>query len=207
MRAANGATLRLQDGVFANTYFDGTFTHQGQILAQDASFVEFNAATINGGSVGTAGSGRLRVTGSATFNGVNFGAGANLDAPNATSTTFSGTIKNQGTLNLNSVGNATDFIIASSGATFTGGGTVAMSNTTANRIYGQTGTTTLVNVDNTIRGSGQLGLNQLQLINSGVIQADQSQMLIIDPVAGGVANTGLLAAASGGVLHFDTGRA
>jgi hypothetical protein len=75
------------------------------------------------------------------------------------------------------VGNTTDLILDPDGVTLTGGGFVSLSNTTANRFYG---TGTLNNVDNTIQGSGQFGINQLTLTNTGTIQANQSQTLTLD---------------------------
>ena len=197
LRAIGGATLHLIDGAFGNS--------SGVIEAQTGSVVELQSVTINGGSLNTAGTGVVRTATSATLNGVGLTAGSTFETQNNTATTLSTAINNLGTFKLTSAGNTTELLIASGGATLTGGGVVAMSNATANLILGQTGTASLVNVDNTIRGAGQIGVNQLQFTNSGTVQADQTQPLIIDPSASGVTNTGTLQATSGGLLRLQDG--
>jgi hypothetical protein len=195
---ANGGTLLLQNGQATNT--------GGTIEALADSVVEFNGITVTGGTLNSTGTGRLRTTGTATLSGVSLSSTAVFEGLNATTTTFAGTITNAGALNLNSGGNATNFQIDSGGATFAGGGTITLTNTTANVITGETNTTTLVNDDNVIRGSGQLGANSLQFTNqsAGIVEATQSSPLIIDPSGTGVSNAGVLRA-NGGTLRLQGG--
>src|SRR5207244_3857063 len=58
----------------------------------------------------------------------------------------------------------------------------------------------------TIQGAGQLGRNFMGLLNQGLILANQSTALTIDPTDSlGVTNTGTLEAASGGTLALTGG--
>ena len=85
-------------------------------------------------------------------------------------------------------------------------GELRMSNNIGNRIYGATGTETIIfGSDLTVGGSGQIGLNVTTLINQGTIVADQSIELRIDPNAGGMTNSGLMVARDGGLLQIEPG--
>ena len=85
----------------------------------------------------------------------------------------------------------------------TGGGAITMSNFTTNRILGSSSLGSLVNdTSDTIQGSGQIGAGtQLALNNKGLIDANQSNSLTINPIAG-VTNTGTLRASAGGMLNL-----
>ncbi|HEV3417631.1 MAG TPA: PEP-CTERM sorting domain-containing protein, partial [Pirellulales bacterium] len=127
---------------------------------------------------------------------------------NATSTTLQGTITiNSGaTLAQNSTGSVTDLHI-SGPVILAGGGTLSLSNTSVNRIYGS-GSDSLTN-NATIQGSGQLGINggstyAFALTNNGTIVANQSAALQIAP-SSTVTNTGTLRAAAGSTLNVIGG--
>ena len=111
-----------------------------------------------------------------------------------------GNILNNGALNLNSVGNTTELIIDGA-TTLSGTGTVTMSNSTTNFI---TGGGTFTN-QQTIQGGGNIGNNNLTLVNSGstaIIDANVVSTLQINP-NGGTTNTGTLEATAGGVLELS----
>ena len=83
-------------------------------------------------------------------------------------------------------------------------GELRMSNNIWNRIYGMTGTETIMfGTDLTVGGGGQIGLNSTTLINQGTIIADQITALTIDPNAGGMTNSGLMVARDGGLLVLN----
>ena len=68
----------------------------------------------------------------------------------------------------------------------------------------------LINQDNTIEGSGNIGGQQLALVNRGVIDGNASSTLLIrpsagQPGAGGVTNQGLIQASNGGHVLFELG--
>ena len=88
-----------------------------------------------------------------------------------------------------------------------------MSDNGNNRVFGDlgTGVEVLTNTaSHTIQGAGQLGINQLKLINPGTVLANQSSELVVDLTGGrdnlNGTNTGFMTAAAGGKLRIrDSG--
>jgi hypothetical protein len=177
----------------------------GTIEAAAGSSVDLESVTINGGTLESIGSGALRSTTGDTFDNVT--VVGKLQIPDNTTLHMGGAINNTGTILLKSAGNATTLILDGAGATFTGGGTITLTdqNVNANRIYGATGSAVLNNVDNTIAGSGQLGDAQLQIVNGagGTIDANGTNGLVVNATFGSaIVNNGTLEAA-GGTLTVD----
>ena len=113
---------------------------------------------------------------------------------------ITGTINNTGTIALNATGNGADLAVVTS-ATLTGSGKVTLSNNAGNLIGSNGAPATLTNVNNTIAGAGTIGDGNLTLINQGVIDANQSNALVINTGGNTVTNSGTLeAAASGGLV-------
>jgi hypothetical protein len=171
LQSTNGALLRLYDGVFTNTL--------GTIRALNASTVEVSSATIVGGLLTTEGSGAIRgAIGNSTLTSVqNTGK---LLLPNGANFVLLGTITNAGTFELNGGGSASDLIVSNT-VKLIGGGTITFGNSVNNRIYGDL----LINEDNTIQGTGQIGLNNMGFINRGTLQANAGSTLY---VTGGFSN-------------------
>ena len=115
-----------------------------------------------------------------------------------------GTVTNNGTWSLNSAGNLTD-LYCSGGATLSGSGSIVMSNNVNNRILPNDNTVCTNAAGHTIRGAGQLLVDTGGLRNAGVIIADQSTALTIDPNGLNCTNTGTLQAMSGGTLVLAAG--
>ncbi|WP_230959031.1 beta strand repeat-containing protein, partial [Burkholderia stagnalis] len=115
-----------------------------------------------------------------------------------------GTIDNTGTIALGSTGDLTRFEVLVKSATLEGGGHVTLSDDSHNVIFGSTPDATLVNVDNTIAGAGQLGAGQLTLVNEGTIVASGANALVIDTGAHAIVNTGTLEATGSGGLVIDS---
>ncbi len=148
---------------------------------------------------------------SETVASVVVGTGAILNIVDGGSLVVSG-IQNAGLIQLNSSG--ADPTLAIDGTVLlVGGGELKMLGPTAdNLIYGVASTSaTLVNVDNTIIGSGTIGQGdgELTLINgfAGIIAASpllvtDAGILIID-TGNGVNNFGVLEALAGGTLQVD----
>src|SRR4029077_15096281 len=163
------------------------------------------------------------ISSSATLDGTSQGAltiVGTYQGSNNSTTFLNGTINNSGTILLNSTGNFTDLRIAD-GTMLTGGGSVILSDSPNNRIYGtlNSGAETLTNVNNTISGAGQIGVsNSIEFINqsAGVINATSAtNALIITPTTnstlvsangGGFVNQGLLEATAAGGLVLSGGQ-
>ncbi|WP_260432371.1 Ig-like domain-containing protein [Burkholderia sp. Bp9140] len=115
-----------------------------------------------------------------------------------------GTVENTGTIALGSTGDITRFEILAKSATLEGGGHVTLSDDSHNVVFGSTPDATLVNVDNTIAGAGQLGAGQLTVVNEGTIVADGANALVIDTGTHAVANAGTLEATGSGGLVIES---
>lgn len=199
LNAATGGLLQLGNGTFTNT--------GGTISAATGSEIEFlSGSKIIGGTLTSTGTGFFESLNSTTLDGLTLSSGTSFRIPNATNATLLNTISNAGTINLQSTGNSTDLIIGSAGATLSGGGVIELSNNTGNRIYGVAAANHLTNTNNTIRGSGQLGVGQLTFTNQGTVEANlNAATLTVDPATTAFTNTGTYRAVNGGVLVLHTG--
>ena len=146
-----------------------------------------------------------------TINNLTVGSTSVLNFQNNNSLTVAGTtITNSdstgtGGITLSSAGNFTNLILGSSAVTLTGGGTVTLGNNSNNRIYGAVAADVLTNANNIIQGSGQIGADQMGLVNQGTINANQATPLTVW-TSNGTTNTGTLEATAGGnlILQNDT---
>jgi hypothetical protein len=149
----------------------------GTLLAAGAN-VYLQGADIIGGTLNSSGAGAITVQG---------GQGATVDGSSSTVTnqnqiainnqgslTLLGTLVNAGTIALQSINQATELVAGGATVTLTGGGVVSLSDNSANYIFGATASDVLDNVNNVIEGSGQIGDNQLTLVNAGTIDATGS---------------------------------
>jgi hypothetical protein len=152
------------------------------------------------------------------------GQSANLDGRNSNGLTMSGifdinnnaalylygSIVNKGRININAAANSTQLRINSPVVTLSGKGTIVMSNSLNNVIFANQNGDSLVNVDNTIRGAGNIGNGgSLALVNqtAGVINAIGGTLTIQTNLT--VENTGVLesntnTAGSGGLFILNT---
>ncbi|MCP3999373.1 MAG: hypothetical protein GY727_00460, partial [Gammaproteobacteria bacterium] len=198
MQASSGGTLKLNTGNYTNT--------GGTIQALNGSLVELSGASITDGILHTAGTGVIRNTSSATLEGVTLNS--SFEQNNNTTTNLKSSFTNNGSYTMNSVGSLTDLVMTgASDVTLGGTGTVTMSNNAQNRIYGAAGERLIHGANHTIEGAGQIGVNQMKLTNQGLIDANQSLTLTIDPTdgAGNAANSGTMRASSGGTLILNGG--
>ncbi len=204
LRATGGATMELHHGSYNNT--------GGTIAARDGSVVElYNDVTITGGTLQTSGSGAIRsadpsnstladpILKDLTTNGL-------LEVPDGMLFHLLGSITNTGTI---TVGASGGVLRIGNDVTLDGSGTVELANHPNSTIQNHYGSANrLTNVDNTIRGSGQIGYTDLALTNSGLIEANQPTALLLLPVsnpADGLApviNNGTLRASSGATLRL-----
>jgi len=119
------------------------------------------------------------------------------------------TITNIGNIDLNSTSLGSRLQIDGT-VTLTGGGNITMSDSAFNRITGRPlglPNDTLVNMNNKIQGSGNLGFNQLKIDNqaAGIIEANQPTMLLVDPETSGLTNTGIMRAVGTSTLKLLAG--
>src|SRR6202034_1208448 len=208
--------------------------NQGMFEATGGGIFEMNVVLNNAGGLITAGSssqvqfvngsevqgGTLSSASGATFFGVVNANGVVLDGStqgplnNAAAFTISnngdaetiGTINNTGSFQIAANGNQTNFS-ASGTVTLTGGGSILMTiggNGGTPVIRQDTAGSTLINVNNTISGAGQVGNGNVGFINEpgGTVDANLSGATLLFNAVNPV-NQGLLESANGGILQFD----
>jgi len=204
LEATEDSTLVLKDGDFSNS--------GGRIIADGAQAVVQlgEGLTLSGGVVKGENGGQI------------IGAGDGADAPQLADLTLegplelpdgkglrlAGTIINNGSIALQSAG-AVNELKLSGAVTLTGVGTLTMSDDSHNRIAGEgAGASLILDTNQIIRGSGQLGADSLVLLNRGTILAEHSTPLVIDPAQPGadLENDGQISAQNGGTLILQDGQ-
>jgi hypothetical protein len=140
------------------------------------------------------GPGTIAITGGTdTLTGTTLSA-STMIVSNAT-VTLSGAIDLTQTLSATTA----HLIVAAGGATLSGGGTLALSNTATNKIAGASSASTLTNFD-MITGAGQLGGGSMALVNKagGVINGDDARALVINTGTATTTNAGIIECTSSG---------
>ncbi|MBS0660590.1 MAG: FecR domain-containing protein [Verrucomicrobia bacterium] len=203
----NAGTLRALDGgvLLLSGLAGGAFDNTGgTIEAQTASEVQFEGASVSGGTLlGTGG--LFRNLSAATLRDVILNGP--FVANNGTSTTLAGTLTNNGSVLLQTTGSFTDLFL-SGDVTLAGNGTLTLGDSA--RVRGQVGAEILTNLGNTISGEstagGSLGANSIGILNAagGTIVANVSgRFLLVDPdPTHGLVNQGLMLADNGGQLRL-----
>jgi hypothetical protein len=194
LEVASGGTLSLQGAV------DST---GGTILASGAGSTVV-LSSLTGGTLQTQNGGTIVQSGSGIFNDLTIAAGTTFTIGDGQQIYLNGTITNYGTIAVAGTVHDTDLFIGvpftGGSVTLTGGGTLTMSNSTHNIINGVgTPNDTLTNIDNTIRGSGEIS-SLTPLVNQGTIDADQPHALYIHANVATTTNSGTLEATGGGTL-------
>jgi hypothetical protein len=108
---------------------------------------------------------------------------------------FVGTVDNTGTITVDGSGAATAIGIEGT-VTLEGGGHIELSSSNENYVFGAT----LINIDNTISGGGDIGNGSMIFENSGVVEAQGPSALIIDTGANAFVNTGIIETNSGTLI-------
>ncbi len=192
VRANSGSSLVISSTAFDNT---GAIIH-----AQDNATVNINSSTVLAGTLTSAGTGFINFHSSELNSVTN---SADLRLPNNNSDVLRNTLINNATLSMNSAGNVTDLRIVGP-VTITGPGSISASNTQANRMYSDNGSTLTNAAGHTIRGSMQLGVNLMSIINNGLIEAVGNQGMTIDADVNGFDNNNLVRASSGSSLNISS---
>ena len=189
----------------------------GGRIAGGAGDLVLDNATVTGGAL-MIGAGETMVVDALTVDDV---SGAALDNAglvqmrNSSFLVVQGAVTNTGAVALESVLNETALYIAPGGATLSGGGVIALGDNPDNVITAELpGVATLVNVDNTLAGSGVIGrdisdtADYLTMVNEarGVIDSTGAAGLTIDAAAPGqMINAGLIETTGAGGLTLHGG--
>ncbi len=197
------------------------FNNFGNLTKSGSGVVNLNIPLVNSGDVSVNG-GTLRLTNGGTIGGAfasasgavlelatdyTLASGTQISGPgifqlaNGTTTTLVGTLTNNGTLNFNNTGNGIDLRLNGS-VTVVGNGVINLDNVSNNRVFANTaGDRLTLGSGITLQGSGNLGLGQTTFTNNGIITANQSNALVLQPGGG----TGDFTNGAGGVLRANGG--
>ncbi len=208
LRAADGGTLRLNQGSYENA--------GGVIEAQNASVVELHHyATVTGGVLQTSGTGEIRATGvDPVVRDLTLAAGSALVIPNGGLLELDGSVTIDGELRLQSSGGAAVLIVRSP-VSLDGAGEVVLTDATGNR-FSFNGVEANYRLTTSIPIRGATGsvyglAHGIAITNHSTITADGVNPVLINPSntpidgQAGVINTGTLRAVSGATLELEDG--
>ncbi len=194
LEATNGSTLQFNGGTWKNT--GGTIT-----AATGSTVLLINGVSITGGTLTTSGTGLVENGSGSSAYLTNVTNKGTYDITTSSDTVISGTITNNGTINLTSTSYGSGLSVSTS-ATLAGTGAVVLQGG-SNWVGGATGA--ILTNEETIEGVGNVGNAQLALVNSGTMNANVSgNTLTLQPGAAST-NTGMLEATNGGTLQFNGG--
>ncbi len=195
------------EGTGGISFGAGTFTNNTTIEALNGSNLTFlsNQSVLVGGDLTTVGTAEIRTnqtTIGATLDNVRLTAGSKIVSANSHDWRFQNGFVNDGTIEMNSAGGATDLEFVGT-QTLSGSGSIIMSDNFQNRIRNDTGADTLtIGANQTISGAGQIGGNTGGMENFGTIDANQTNnAILIDGGALKFVNHGTLRAS--GAAGFD----
>ena len=178
----------------------GVYNTGGTILATGlGAHVDLSNATIVGGTLASMAGGVVQDLSGSALDGSSAGAISligTVEVIDGATLSLQGAISNTGTIGENAVSGTSQLLVSGTTVTLSGKGSVLLTNSVNNQIYAGSSHTTLVNVDNTIAGAGQIGAGgPISLTNeaAGVINATQKSALIINST-GTVVNAGLIEA-------------
>jgi hypothetical protein len=214
------------DGLIEGTSAEGVTLYRviingpGVIFASAGSNVIINYSTIVGGTLDSAGGGLIQIQGETVLDGTasavrNKGTASIFGSQRSQADlTIQGAVINTGTIAIDAESTSAGLFLGAVGATLSGGGTVALiaegtgGAVPENFIQGSGGPA-LTNVDNTISGSGSIGLfdTDFILINQarGVIDSTYNGLsLTLDTGAHTVANAGLIEATDGASILIQS---
>ena len=176
LRASNGGTLSITQALLDNS--------SGTIAALAGSTVNLTGANtlISGGTLQSSDGGFLTLAGSATIEALT--TTADLRINNAQTGRLRGTITNNGAISVNAGASQTTLQIDGD-VTLAGTGTLTLNSGTATaRLVGAAPTNVLTHsAGHTIQGAGQIGAGVMGLASAGLIDANQSGALTIQPNA------------------------
>jgi len=202
LTSSNGATLRISG------QFGGGLTNSGTISAQNNSVTQLESNMgVTGGTFATSGTGVVKT---ADGNSVNLDSINNLGnwtLGNNSISSYTGDLFNSGSINMAAGANNVQFNFNSGTTNLTGGGTINMNTPSGGNNFLHNGNGRLVNVNNTIRGTGVIANNNGFFTNEvgGLVSADVSgQAIFCDPrsSADSFINNGNMRAANGGILQL-----
>lgn len=203
----------------ASLYLDGinltmdaasglTITAGAIELSATATLTLRNTAMMNvGDHLSTANGGQLVIKSGVLGTGMTLPSPLDASIPGNSNAYVNGHLTNHTSVDFLGGASVYATLYLQSDTVLDGAGTLNFVTGDRNRIWGSAGRH-FTNVSNTIQGSGNIGVNTLQLTNSGLIDCNLNEGfdLIVDPADGTpMINTGILQASNGGRLDLNAG--
>jgi hypothetical protein len=198
MRATAGSVLQLEPGTYQNA--------GGVIEAADGAEVQLLGPDIVGGDLLSAGSGRFLVGGgNARIEGLQFDGV--MDVASSRTLSVAGTLVNDGLIRTNADGALSVINILSDDTTLAGDGELRLGgNTSLDRVTGQNFGFVLTNDTNhSIRGAGNIGQNVIDIVNRGLIEADDPDAALTIDANASLENLGLMRVVDGSAMSISPG--
>ena len=199
MQASGGGILSFESGRYENS---GT----GVIQALAGSVVDLNTdARIVGGTLASVGTGRIEaINGTQYLTNVTLSSGSNIVVQGNNDLYLNTSFVNNGTVTVGGVAGVSSLRNEGAALAISGTGTIVLDSSAGTaRIFG--GNITFA-INQSVRGAGQLGLNQTVITNNGLFSANAGSNLSID-VSGGSGGLGVNGVGTGnsaGLLNNST---
>ena len=200
VRAENGGILELAGG---GTFNAGTFTALTGSTVQVDNNVTVNNATLASSGTGQVAFGRA----SYTLGNVTVAAASTVNVSNGSDVTLTGTLTNNGTINVSSPGDGHYAYLRLGGpTTLAGTGTVNLSGSQTILTANNAGDRLTIGAGQAIAGQGNVGDGRTTFTNNGVVGANLGGGTLTIQPGGGTAdfiNNGFLIASNGGTLALS----
>ncbi len=215
IQATGGSTLNFSGGLYENSA-------AGVIQALAGSFVNLNGdSRILNGTLTSVGTGAIQAHGATQYlTDVTLSAGSKLTVKND-NLYLNNSLTNNGTITLGGVAGFSQLINESASLTLSGTGTIVLDNSVAGsapRIYGGR---IIFGSNQSLTGSGSLGINQTIVTNNNLFSANSGSNLSIDVSGGnggvgvgngvgtntssGLLNNNIMEATGGSTISFEGG--
>jgi hypothetical protein len=204
LEATNGGVLQIEN-VVANQ--GGNITANGGTVSVNAGGTIQGGTlnSLNGGWLGVNNGGTAVLDGSTSQGAITISPGSTWTSGNGSNTYVQGTFNNQGNIQINGGNGYNTYFLLTGNTTLQGGGAMTLkSGDSGGRayVYQTAGGTTLNNVNNTIQGYGEIGVNGLSVVNgaAGTILANTPGRNLYIDGSGTLTNNGTLQANAGSAL-------
>jgi hypothetical protein len=204
LEGTNGGTLNIS-AITVNNAGGNITANGGTVLINAGAIIDGGALnSLNGGTLGNGG-GSAILNGTTAAGAVTISSGSTWTGGLGSTTYTTGSIVNNGNIQLNGGSGNNTFMNLLGNTTLSGGGTVTLNSSTgtgAAYIQQNSGGLTLTNTDNTIQGYGVIGNGGLAVVNgaNGTILANSVGNDLVVNGSGGLTNNGTLQANAGSTL-------
>ena len=177
----------------------GSVTLAGVLTINGGDRLTLSDGSITGGGINGSGTFETNAGTTGTLKDLTIYSGTTYTASKGATTDISGAISDRGTLQVNGGGDH-GFLKLIGATTLSGGGVVSLTTKGGDSATIEGAGETLTNASDVIEGTGTIGAGSLALSNGGTIDANISAGTLLLNGTGGITNTSVFEATSGGIL-------